>query len=127
MNKCILDASALLALINCEPGYKEVENVLAHSMMSCVNVSEVIAELYCRLNIKPEESRDMVDALTEIVPYDLNLAMMTASLRKETSHLGLSLGDRACLALGLHLSYPVYTADKIWKKFSIPSGIVLVR
>lgn len=128
MNKYVLDASALLALLNNEPGAAEVEKVLSHSVMSAINASEVIAELHSKLNILPEEGREMVyTAISEVVPFTLDLAMKTAALRKETSHLGLSLGDRACLALGLHLSFPVYTADKIWKNFDLASGIILIR
>lgn len=128
MNKCILDASALLALLNNEPGANEVEKVLAHSMISTINACEVIAELYSKLNINPEEGKEMVyTVVSEVVDFTLDLAMKTAALRKSTARLGLSLGDRACLALGLHLSLPVYTADKIWKDLDLDCDVVLIR
>lgn len=96
--------------------------------MSAINASEVIAELNFRLNLPAEEAQEMVDTMiNRIIPFDLEMAMRTAQLKKETSHLGLSLGDRACLALGMHLELPVYTADKIWQNFVIPSGVFLIR
>ncbi len=128
MSECVLDASALLALLNNEPGAEKVEKVLTGSKISAVNASEVIAELYKKLNILPEEGSMMVSTLVnQIVPFDLLLAEKAATLRNETSHLGLSLGDRACLALGLHLSLPVYTADKIWQNFSGELSIIVIR
>lgn len=128
MNKYVLDASALLALLNNEPGASTVEKVLAHSTISTINAAEVIAELDKKLDIPPHESREMIyTMITEIVPFTLDMAMETANLRKKTKHLGLSLGDRACLALGLHLSSAVYTADKIWQNLESPHNIVLIR
>lgn len=128
MNKYVLDASALLALLNNEPGASEVEKILAHSVISTINASEVIAELYTKLNIAPEDARDMVyTVVAEVVDFTMELAMKTAALRKITTRLGLSLGDRACLALGMHLSLPVYTADKVWKGLDSVGEIILIR
>lgn len=128
MNKCILDASALLALINDEPGAEMVQKVLSHSLMSSVNASEVISLLYYELNIDPDEGQEMVHTLvSEVVSFTLDMAKKTAGLRKKTALLGLSLGDRACIALGLDLSLPVYTADRIWKKHHLGCDIVLIR
>lgn len=128
MNKSVLDASALLALFNSEKGASVVEVILPHSVISAVNASEVIAELYSKLNIPPKESQEMIHTVVDkIISFTADLATITASLRSKTTHLGLSLGDRACLALGLHLSAPVYTADKVWKKLDSPHQIVLIR
>ena len=127
MNECVLDASALLALFNNEVGADKVETVLPHSVMSAVNASEVIAELNKKLDISPEEGKTMINTVTKVLPFNLDFAAKTAQLRKETLHLGLSLGDRACLALGISLSLPVYTADKIWQKLTLPNKIILIR
>lgn len=128
MSKCVLDASALLALLNNEPGADEVEKVLPRSLISTINASEVIAELYSKLNIAPEEGCEMVYTLvSEVVPFTLDMAMETAALRHKTAQFGLSLGDRACLALGIHLSLPVYTADKIWTNLKLTSDIKVIR
>ena len=127
MNKCVLDASALLALLNNEPGANEVEKVLSGSVISTINASEVIAELI-KVNIAPADGREMVYSIvSDIIPFTLDMAMETAALRNQTTKFGLSLGDRACLALGMHLSLPIYTADRIWKKLDFSRDIILIR
>jgi len=120
MNKSIvLDASALLALLNEEPGCRAVEAVLPGAMMSAVNISEVIAVLIS-IGIAIEEAEQIVlEMLEHIVPFDSEQACMAASLRKHTKSLGLSLGDRACLSLAKIKKLPVLTADKIWHKLHI--------
>ena len=124
----MLDASALLALFNDEPGALVVENSLSHSFVSAVNAAEVITELYIKLAIPVEQAKEMVATLVnKIVPFDLTLAAEAARLRKETKFLGLSLGDRACLALAKALRLPVYTADKAWGKLDFPCEIILIR
>ena len=128
MNKSILDSSALLAFINKEPGYNLVENLLPTSIMSSVNVAEVIAELNSKINIPINECQVIVTTLlNQIVPFDLIQASVAGSLKQKTIALGLSLGDRACLALGLHLKLPVYTADQIWRRLKMDCKIHLIR
>lgn len=63
----------------------------------------------------------------EIIDFDFAQATLAATLRKETKKLGLSLGDRACLALGITENCPVVTADKAWSKLSLDLGIVQIR
>jgi len=120
MNKStVLDASALLALLNEEPGYMAVEAVLPGAIMSTVNISEVIAVLM-HIGIASEEAEQIVmEMLEHIVPFDIEQACVAASLRKHTKSLGLSLGDRACLSLAKIKRLPVLTADKIWHKLQI--------
>ena len=128
MNKCILDSSALLAFINKEPGYIVVEGLLSTSIMSSVNVAEVIAELNSKINIPIKECQIIVTTLlNQIVPFDLIQASLAGRLKQKTIALGLSLGDRSCLALGLHLNLPVYTADQVWGKLKIDCKIHLIR
>lgn len=129
MNKAVvLDASALLAVFNDEPGSLMVENILSHSVMSTVNVTEVMAYLYFKLNMPLEEAQAMIEKLVDqIVSFDLRLVKETARLKEEAKFLGLSLGDCACLALSKELHLPVYTADKIWKKLHFPNEIILIR
>ena len=128
MNKYILDASALLALLNSEPGADMVEEILPNSVMSTVNVAEVIAELDKRLDITSEESKEMVHTLIDhIVPLDFNQAVEIGRLKKPTRDFGLSLGDRACISLALSTGYTVYTTDKIWSKLKLQCDIVVIR
>ena len=127
-NKIILDASALLALLNSEIGKDNVELLLPYSVMSTVNASEVISELYSKLNISVEDGKKMVETVVHtIVPFSLEQAVETAKLKDSTKKLGLSLGDRACLSLGKLNNYKVYTADKIWAKLDIGVKVELIR
>jgi PIN domain nuclease of toxin-antitoxin system len=113
MNKCILDASALLALLNSEKGAEEVEKLLPNSVMSTVNVAEVIAELDKKLDISAEEGKQMIETtIDKIIPFDFSQSVEAGRLRRLTESLGLSLGDRACIALGIATGYTIYTTDK---------------
>ncbi|RYE05583.1 MAG: PIN domain-containing protein [Rickettsiaceae bacterium] len=128
MSKYVLDASALLALFNMEQGEDIVAKLLPLSVMSTVNIAEVISELDKKLDIKPEEGKKLImNAIDKIVPLDLDQAVAIGNLRKYTSHLGLSLGDRACLALGITTGYPIYTADRAWGKLELDCKIILIR
>lgn len=113
MNKCILDSSALLALFNSEKGWEKVEELLPLSIMSTVNVAEVVAELDKKLAVSSIQSKEMIiAAINKIVPLDFDQSIEVGRLRKETKNFGLSLGDRACIALGLTTGCTIYTADK---------------
>ena len=128
MNKCVLDASALLALLNSEPGAEVVETMLPSSIMSTVNIAEVVAELDKKLNITPNQSKEMVEAIiNQIIPLDFSQAIEVGHLRKLTAKFGLSLGDRACIALAIASNAPVYNADKAWTKLKLDCEIILIR
>ncbi len=107
MSEVVLDASALLALLNTEPGHEEVARVVSRAAMSAVNLSEVAAKL--AENGMPEEAiREALEGLAlEVHDFGRELAYWTALLRPLTRSVGLSLGDRACLSLGLLLDLPV--------------------
>ena len=115
MNKVVLDASALLALVKNEPGSEKDEALLGRVVMSSVNVSETAAMLL-QSQMSVQEVQDcLLPLISEIVPFDEEQAFETADLRKKTKAQGLSLGDRACIALGIKRKLPVYTADKLWQ------------
>ncbi len=125
--KIVLDASAILALLNQEPGYKVVEQHLPDSMMSTVNLSEVVAVLIS-IGMPESEAEAIIATLVkDIVVFDQQHAYITANLRKTTKAYGLSLGDRACLALAQIENLPVLTADKIWCKFKHSVDIICIR
>ena len=65
--------------------------------------------------------------INEIVDFNGAHARLTGSLIAETRSRGLSLGDRACLALGIHLKAAVYTADRLWKGLRVGVPIHLIR
>ena len=63
----------------------------------------------------------------EVVPFSQEQALRAGILRPSTKSLGLSLGDRACLALGLYLKLPILTADKLWSNLNLAVEIRLIR
>ncbi len=119
MNKVVLDASALLAYLLDEPGSDRVAEALSSGVFVCaVNQCEVLSKLEDRglgvdQALEAMTSQGIMDAL-EIVAFDAVLARETASLRAATREAGLSLGDRACMALAKTLAVPALTADRTW-------------
>lgn len=128
MSKAILDASGLLALIKKESGAEIVEKLIGKIIMSSVNLSEV-ATILLDSDMSIEECEECINPFVEtVVSFDKKLAFSTAILRKLTKYIGLSLGDRACLATAIQLGLPVYTADKAWAKLNTPNlKIHLIR
>ena len=96
--------------------------------MSVVNVTETLSVLQ-RTNISPEEGLTLItDIITTIVPFDLEQAAQVAKLRPLVQPQGLSLADRACIALGIKLQIPIYTSDKIWSELGLNNAnIKLIR
>lgn len=124
---CVLDASALLAMLQTEPGGDEVQNLLATAAICSVNWSEV-AQKALDWQTEIEGLRQELEALgLEILPLTALLAETTARLRPSTRQAGLSLGDRACLALAAVLGLPAVTADRIWPDLGLPIEIRVVR
>ena len=127
MSKVVLDASALLALLNAESGSQEVAERLSEAAVSAVNLSEVVAKLSER-GVPESEIRTALDGLgLEIVAFDETTAYRAGLLRRVTRPAGLSLGDRACLALALQLEAPVFTTDRSWKTLRIGVKVRTIR
>ena len=127
MSSVVLDASALLAVLLQEPGADKVERVLQSSLISTVNVSEVVASAVER-GLMLETVMPCLTRLSIVmVPFDVEQATIAASFRPATRSLGLSLGDRACLALGFLRKLPVMTADQLWAKADIRITVEMIR
>ncbi len=95
MSSWVLDASALLALLNCEPGSERVAAALPDAAISSVNLSEVVVKLVDEGG-NQSEIRSYLDALGLVIfEFDTELAYQTGFLRPLTRTVGLSLGDRA--------------------------------
>ncbi|MEX0974727.1 MAG: type II toxin-antitoxin system VapC family toxin [Bacillota bacterium] len=128
MSGNVIDASALLAFLLDEPGASLVAEALATggSLLSAVNYSEVISKLG-EHGISAEQlasdfaERGLLD-LVDIVDFTPDLAEATAGLRTPTKSLGLSLGDRACLAMAKARGLPALTADRRW--LQVPGVVV---
>jgi ribonuclease VapC len=128
MSRIVLDASAVLALLNNEPGGdKLTPELLSHAASSTVNLAEVQTKLVSEGGDPDEAWEDSLSPISEAVPFTAEHAKIAGSLVAQTRNLGLSLGDRACLALGLALKAPVYTADKSWRRLKLGVRIHVIR
>jgi PIN domain nuclease of toxin-antitoxin system len=124
----LLDASALLAWLNEECGAHEVESILDRSAISTVNLSETIQKSLARGVEVKGLSADLEALGISPVPFDTEDAENAATLWMETKELGLSLGDRACLATALKLGLSAVTADNVWANIVDPRlKVMLIR
>lgn len=129
MTEPVLDASAILAFLQREPGQEAVAQVLekGRAVICAVNLSEVAAKL-AQAGMTPMLAEEALRALDlDVRPFDEPLALECAWLREPTRAAGLSLGDRACLALGKRLSRPVLTTDRSWEGLSVGVTVRLAR
>ena len=123
----VLDASALLAYLKSEPGGDRVDRVLAESVMSSVNWAEVIQKSIAA-SVDVEGMLDDLQALGLVVePFTPEDGEMAGRLWEQTRQAGLSLGDRACLSLGLRLGVAVLTADRAWASLHLSLDIQVIR
>jgi len=120
----ILDASVVLAFLLDEPGRDLAEEVIAaRGSISTVNLAEVMSRLV-RDGTDPTVSADVLLALPLIVvPMDAHLAIETGAMLTHTKPFGLSLGDRACLALAKREKLPALTADRSWLRAAPLVGV----
>jgi len=124
----VLDASAVLALLNKEPGHEQVSAVLPTAAIGTVNLTEVISKL-CERGVPPDAAMDAVQCLgVEIVLHSVEHALLAGKLRPITKAFGLSLGDRACLALGRERRTTVITAEHHWdERVEAMAGVSIQR
>ena len=123
----ILDALALLAYLQQEPGCSQIEKVLASAFISTVNWCEVVQKLRARTIDDRAVQENLAILGLGFISFDLQHADKAGELWQITSPFGLSLGDRACLATGLIENMPVMTADQVWQKLSLPLDVRLIR
>jgi ribonuclease VapC len=124
---CVLDASAMLALLHSEPGAEAVEEILDQAAISTVNWSEV-CQRWLAHDVDVVDLRADIEALgVQIVPFTAEDAEETAALWSSTRRLGLSLGDRACLGLARRLERPAVTADRLWLEADVDVDIRPIR
>jgi len=129
----VLDASALLAYIHGERGASEVQRAFDNeAAISAVNWAEVLSKL-AEVGLDPattsKRMRDQVviGSALSVWPFDEHLALDVARLRNQTRPYGLSLGDRACLALGSFLNVPILTADRNWAELKMRVTLRFIR
>lgn len=129
MYKAVIDASALLAFLKSETiSLDHLESLLPKSLISSVNACEV-ATVLTRIGIPLTEIEESIkETIGEIIPFNQEHYLLAAKLWQSTKTYGLSLGDRACLALAQQMKLPVYTADQVWQKLDIKNlQIHLIR
>jgi PIN domain nuclease of toxin-antitoxin system len=123
----VLDASALLCLIRDEPGAQSVADLLPNSTISAVNLSETVAKL-ADVGMDDETIGTVLAPLQlRVVAFDETSALAAGLLRAGTKVLGLSFGDRACLALAMQFGAEAVTTDRAWSRLDIAVTVKLAR
>lgn len=125
--KVLFDTSAVIALLKKEPGYEILEDIVANSAISSVNLCELVSVLGRSGVTENEIDAIITDLLPEIISFSESLAIQAGKLASYTKDFGLSLGDRACIATAIENKMPVYTTDKIWQEVTVPVEIIIVR
>lgn len=123
----VADASAILAALKNERFVKVLAEHLVRASISAVNFSEVLTKLAAD-GLTEAQAGAAVGALDlGVFPFDRRQAGVAAGLWPVTRHASLSLGDRACLALGSTLGWPVVTADRAWARVDVGVEVILIR
>ena len=124
---CVLDASALLALLFGEPGAELVADLIAEgAVVSAVNLSEV-ATVLVRRGLEPDGIIEPLRQQVAVEAFTDADALSAASLHPAGAKLGLSLADRACIALARRLGSSVATADQAWSGLDVGVEITVIR
>jgi ribonuclease VapC len=128
VNRIVIDSSVLLAVIHQERGSEKITpEFLTRAVISTVNLAEVQSKLVSSGWPSSVAWADATGSVREVIPFTAEHAQAAGSMVAQTRTLGLSLGDRACLALGLTLRAPVYTADRSWKALKLGIRIHSIR
>jgi PIN domain nuclease of toxin-antitoxin system len=123
----VLDASALLAVLQLEAGGDTVADKLGRAHISSVNLCEVVSKLIDK-GTTIERARHIIETLAlSVEDTDEALAYAAAAMRSATRQAGLSLGDRMCLALGQRMGAEILTADKSWAKLNAGVTVTVIR
>jgi PIN domain nuclease of toxin-antitoxin system len=128
-----LDASALLALLQDERGAEVVEDAIVDgATISTVNLAEALSTMAQKgadpaTGLATMTERGVIGGAITVEPFTLADAVEAARLRPLTATAGLSLGDRACLALARRLDTPALTADQPWRGIDLPVEVRSIR
>ncbi len=128
MNEVVLDSSAILALIFQERGAENLtDEIMSRAVVSSVNLAEVHAKLIKKGFIPAEAWEDALSLVTGVELFTISQAKLAGDMHASTEKYGLSLGDRACLALAISLKAPVYTTEQIWRNLDLGIPIHVLR
>jgi len=123
----VFDASAIVAVLNGEPGSEGALPRMDGAAISAVNLAEVASYLSDRGASADEVSYRLGALRLDVFPLDGEQALEVGALRRSTRASGLSLADRACLALAARLNGVALTTDRAWSKLDIGVEIELIR
>lgn len=127
MTSVVLDASALLAVMNREPGAEVVRAALSGAVISAVNYSEVLKKTIERCQTTGPVAALVHGFAVEIAPFDESMAAASADLYPHTKEHGMSFADRACLALAMQRQVAVLTAERKMSLVALPIKVQLIR
>lgn len=129
MTTRVVDASTAIAMVRNEPGAGLARTLLRDNggVISAVNAAEVLGKL-AEAGMPLDDAETALTTLgLEVEPFTAARVRGVAALRASTRHLGLSLGDRACLALAIERDAPVLTADRRWAELDLPVEVIITR
>lgn len=123
----MIDASAGLAFLNAEPGATAVRSVIEAAAISAINWSEILQKAAAKAISLTSLAEDLRGLGLSILAFDDLDASRTAALWPITRSKGLSLADRACLALAQRLAVPALTADRTWADLEVDVDVQFIR
>ncbi len=126
MSKVVVDSSVLIAYLHKEPLSVDLADGTG-TVVSSVNLAETLSKLILYGATEQQAWADATELADELIPFSPEHARLAGSLISSTRQYGLSLGDRACLALALALGLPVYTTDRVWKEVNVGVEVIIVR
>ncbi|MGA3031689.1 MAG: type II toxin-antitoxin system VapC family toxin [Terracidiphilus sp.] len=128
MSKVVFDASAILALLQNEQGAEKLtDEIIENAVASTVNLAEVQSKLVKKGDNADQAWQDVLSSVTAEEPFTSDQARIAGSMIATTEKLGLSLGDRSCLALAIALRAPVYTTEQTWRNLKVGIPIHVIR
>jgi ribonuclease VapC len=123
----VLDSSVVIAVLLSEPGHENAIPYLDGSILSSVNVAEILARMI-KFQVPLETALHWLQRYQfDVVNFDTDLAVIATSLLPKTNPFGLSLGDRACIATAINKQCKVITFDRVWEKLDIGVEILCPR
>ncbi len=123
----VFDSSAALALLKFEPGCDVVLLHLSSAVMSTVNLAETVTILVEQGMPQNLAEKTVEEVFPNTISFEKEHAFVTANLKQQNKKYGLSLGDRACLALSQIQNLPVITGDRIWEQINHSTQIIFFR
>lgn len=128
MPKIVFDSSAIIALFAKEKGYEFIKKHMKDAVISSVNIAEVYKYCIEVQNLNEDDAKDLIKLLDiKIIDFNHEQALITATLVSKTKKYGISLGDRACIALAILGKYSVITCDSMWQKLDVGIEFIMAR